>query len=399
MVLLIDINSTPPEEEDDVGRVLDLNFSPHTPQEQEQAAQSGHIPDEQEQEQAAELEQNPEQEQEQAAELDQNPEEERNLQRHRKDVPERSKFASYIALKALGKDRPVVKADKENVAQLLGISLRSVEKTWKKAMDQEARNEVADFSNNLYVTLQSVLVQIMKNQGGNTYKLIHMGKDKLIKEGNLPDTLEVYSELYEETLKLIEEYEKQLKEEEEKKIKATQAKKASKRKGRSQLIVDDDLVITGKKYGTWLEDPSSIVRPKRRVKIKKLDLIRERQVSEFEVAIQEEKPEEEKRKGKQPIIEEKPEEKKPWIPRPHRLVLALQPWPCMRRPWNFCAMALQPEEDWRAATADPPLPMTLLARRRGAGKKNGFWIQNSDLGGAWARVCGGDADQSFQSTG
>jgi hypothetical protein len=63
-------------------------------------------------------------------------------------VPERSKFASYIALKALGKDRPVVKADKENVAQLLGISLRSVEKTWKKAMDQEARNEVVDFSNN-----------------------------------------------------------------------------------------------------------------------------------------------------------------------------------------------------------------------------------------------------------
>nr|XP_051224619.1 uncharacterized protein LOC127342670 [Lolium perenne] len=148
MVMLIDINSTPPEEEDDVGRVLDLNFSPHTPQEQEQAAQPGHIPDEQEQEQAAELEQNPEQEQEQDVELNQNPEEERNLHRRRKDVPERSKFASYIALKALGKDRPVVKADKENVAQLLGISLRSVEKTWKKAMDQEARNEVVDFSNN-----------------------------------------------------------------------------------------------------------------------------------------------------------------------------------------------------------------------------------------------------------
>jgi hypothetical protein len=34
-----------------------------------------------------------------------------------------------------------------------------------------------------------------------------------------------------------------------------------------------------------------------------------------------------------------------------------------------------------------------------AGKKNGFWIQNSELGGAWARVCGGEADQSFQSTG
>nr|XP_051212433.1 uncharacterized protein LOC127330148 [Lolium perenne] len=252
MVLLIDINSTPPEEEDDVGRVLDLNFSPHTPQEQEQAAQPGHIPDQQEQEQATELEQNPEQEQEQEQE-----QEERNLQRSRKDVPERSKFASYIALKALGKDRPVVKADKENVAQLLGISLWSVEKTWKKAMDQEARNEVVDFSNN-------------RKMCGRKRRELNR--------------------------KMC--------------VKATQAKKASKIKGRSQLIVDNDLVITGKEYATWLEDSSSIVRPKRRVKIKKLDLIRERQVSEFEVAIQEEKPEEEKRKGKQPIIQEKPEEKK-----------------------------------------------------------------------------------------
>jgi antitoxin component of RelBE/YafQ-DinJ toxin-antitoxin module len=106
----------------------------------------------------------------------------------------------------------------------------------------------------------------MKNQGGNTYKLIHMGKDKLIKEGNLPDTLEVDSELYEETLKLIEEYEKQLKEEEETKIKVAQAKKTSKRKGRSQLIVDDDTIIAAKEYSTWLKDPSSIIRPSRRVK-------------------------------------------------------------------------------------------------------------------------------------
>ena len=48
---------------------------------------------------------------------------------------------------------------------------------------------------------------------------------------------------------------------------------------------------------------------------KKLDLIRETQIGEFEAAtqpkIEEEKPEEEKRKGKQPMIEEeKPEEKK-----------------------------------------------------------------------------------------
>ena len=49
--------------------------------------------------------------------------------------------------------------------------------------------------------------------------------------------------------------------------------------------------------------------------LQKLDLIQETQIGEFEAAIQprieEEKPEQEKRKGKQPIIEEdKPEEKK-----------------------------------------------------------------------------------------
>ena len=49
--------------------------------------------------------------------------------------------------------------------------------------------------------------------------------------------------------------------------------------------------------------------------MQKLDLIRETQIDEFEAAIQprieEEKHEQEKRKGKQPIIkEEKPEEKK-----------------------------------------------------------------------------------------
>ena len=118
----------------------------------------------------------------------------------------------------------------------------------------------------VYVTLQSVLVEIMKDQGGNTYKPPHMGKDKLIKEGKLPNTLKVESKLYEETLKLIEDYEKQQVEKEEEKMKDKQVKKASKRKGRSQVIVDDDTIIAAKEYGTWLKDPSSIVRPCRRVK-------------------------------------------------------------------------------------------------------------------------------------
>ena len=118
----------------------------------------------------------------------------------------------------------------------------------------------------VYITLQSVLLEIMKDQGGNTYKPPHMGKDKLIREGKLPNILEVDSTLYEETLKLIADYEKQQVEKEEEKMKDKQANKASKSKGRSQVIVDDDPFIPAKEYATWLEDASSIVRPFRRVK-------------------------------------------------------------------------------------------------------------------------------------
>ena len=52
-MVLFDINLTPPQELHDGGRVLDLNFSPHTPEEQEEAAQPGHIQEEEDQEEAA----------------------------------------------------------------------------------------------------------------------------------------------------------------------------------------------------------------------------------------------------------------------------------------------------------------------------------------------------------
>ena len=109
-MVLFDINLTPPQE-------LDLNFSPNTPQEEEAA----HVPEEEDQGHAPE-------EEEEAAHVPEQEDQGHAVQKNHKDVPESSKFAAYIALKALGKDRPVVKADKEVVAQLLGISLRSVEK-------------------------------------------------------------------------------------------------------------------------------------------------------------------------------------------------------------------------------------------------------------------------------
>jgi hypothetical protein len=102
------------EEEEDRGMYLDLNI---IPEEEEHVVHPDHIPEEEEEE------------------------------RHRTTLPESHRFAAYIALKALGKYKPIEKVDKELVAQLLKTSLRTIEKTWKKALDQEAKNEEPDFSN------------------------------------------------------------------------------------------------------------------------------------------------------------------------------------------------------------------------------------------------------------
>ena len=54
-----------------------------------------------------------------------------------------------------------------------------------------------------YVTLQTVLREVMKEEGGNGYKLKHMGKDAILKEGPLPKALPCDGELYQRTLELI----------------------------------------------------------------------------------------------------------------------------------------------------------------------------------------------------
>ena len=66
---------------------------------------------------------------------------------HHGDLPDSHKFAAYIALKALGNDRPIQKADKELVAALLKTSLSTVDKLWKKAKEQERLNQEVDVSN------------------------------------------------------------------------------------------------------------------------------------------------------------------------------------------------------------------------------------------------------------
>jgi hypothetical protein len=99
----------------------------------------------------------------------------------------------------------------------------------------------------VYITLQSVLVEVMKEGGGNKNKIPHMGKDKLQREGMLPNTLNVDGELYRKTLELIADYEEQ--------VLAT------------TKTLEKKTMIPGKIYKTWLEDPSSLVRRRRPIKV------------------------------------------------------------------------------------------------------------------------------------
>jgi hypothetical protein len=55
----------------------------------------------------------------------------------------------------------------------------------------------------VFVILQSVLVEVMRAEGGNTLDPPHMGKDKLQREGLLPMALPCDGELYRKTLQII----------------------------------------------------------------------------------------------------------------------------------------------------------------------------------------------------
>jgi hypothetical protein len=52
-------------------------------------------------------------------------------------LPDSHRYAIYVALKALGKDRQVTKADKKHVAALLETSLTTVHRIWTAAQEQE----------------------------------------------------------------------------------------------------------------------------------------------------------------------------------------------------------------------------------------------------------------------
>jgi hypothetical protein len=50
---------------------------------------------------------------------------------------------------------------------------------------------------NVFLTLQSCLIEVMKTRGGNKYKIPHMNKDNLESMGILPKRLKCDPQLYE----------------------------------------------------------------------------------------------------------------------------------------------------------------------------------------------------------
>jgi hypothetical protein len=47
------------------------------------------------------------------------------------------------------------------------------------------------------------MIEVMKDEGGNVYKITHMGKDKLKKEGELPLVLKCDASIYRKSMEII----------------------------------------------------------------------------------------------------------------------------------------------------------------------------------------------------
>lgn len=57
--------------------------------------------------------------------------------------------------------------------------------------------------NKVFVTLQSIFIEIMKEKGGNKHKIPHLNKDRLMRLGILPESLEVERELVLECMEFL----------------------------------------------------------------------------------------------------------------------------------------------------------------------------------------------------
>ena len=58
----------------------------------------------------------------------------------------------------------------------------------------------------VFLSLQNCMIETLKCEGGNFYKLPHMGKDKLIRKGTLPSALHIDINLVHNTMQLVKDF-------------------------------------------------------------------------------------------------------------------------------------------------------------------------------------------------
>ena len=58
----------------------------------------------------------------------------------------------------------------------------------------------------VFLSLQMCMIETLKNEGGNFYKLPHMGKDKMLSNGTLPSALHLHINLEHNTIEHVNNF-------------------------------------------------------------------------------------------------------------------------------------------------------------------------------------------------
>ncbi|XP_026459915.1 uncharacterized protein LOC113360643 [Papaver somniferum] len=123
-------------------------------------------------------------------------------------------------------------------------------------------------ANNVFITLQSCMKEILRIKGGIHYKIPHMHKWRLIRDGQLPNVLDCDPQVLNEAWEFMKEYE--ITQESSSVLdpmKANQMKANTKRKRTGQLAMDFKQTIIGNDlYQSWIDDASDLVGRKKRAK-------------------------------------------------------------------------------------------------------------------------------------
>ncbi|XP_050207663.1 uncharacterized protein LOC126657082 [Mercurialis annua] len=95
----------------------------------------------------------------------------------------------------LGFFRAIDALQQKKAPTTIGEFVAAVEKAYEEFSDEEI--------NNIFLTLQGCMLEVMKDFGGNNYKVPHMNKHKLIRDGQLPQNLECSDEILNQTRRAL----------------------------------------------------------------------------------------------------------------------------------------------------------------------------------------------------